>query len=186
MVVVCPPAKPRWSEVMIILCDFLRQKGACPEVGVSSDERSAHRKTDCDNEISSGERMFAGAGSVAGDRTSAKPRWSEVMIILCDFLRQGSPLQEETANSDERSAHRKTDCDSEISSGERLFAGAGCIAGGCTSAKPRWSEVIIFWMISSGREALRRRKINKAHYFSGYSVFFMLLYSKMDSRRNAQ
>jgi hypothetical protein len=39
---------------------------------------------------------------------------------------------------------------------------------------------------SSGREALRRRKINKAHYFSGYSVFLLLFYSKIDKRRNAK
>ena len=89
------PAKPLWSEVMIILCDFLRQKGAFPEVGISSDEWGAHRKTDCASELSSCERMFAGGGSEAGGCTSAKPRWSEVMIILCDFLRQGSPSQEE-------------------------------------------------------------------------------------------
>ena len=89
------PAKPPWSEVMIILCDFLRQKGAVPEVGISSDEWGAHRKTDCAVEANSGERMFAGAGCIAGGCTSAKPRWSEVMIILCDFLRQGSPSQEE-------------------------------------------------------------------------------------------
>ena len=43
----------------------------------------------------SGEGMLAGAGCIAGGCTSAKPRWSEVMIILCDFLRQGSPSQEE-------------------------------------------------------------------------------------------
>ena len=71
---VCPPAKPPWSEVMIILCDFLRQKGAFPEVGVSSDEWGAHRKTDCAVEANSGERMFAGAGCIAGGCTSAKPR----------------------------------------------------------------------------------------------------------------
>jgi len=92
---VCSPAKPQLSEVMIFWGDFLRQKGACPEVGVSSDERSAHRKTDCDNEISSGERMFAGAGCIVGVCSPAKPLWSKVMIFLCDFLRQGSPSQEE-------------------------------------------------------------------------------------------
>ncbi|MFZ2645968.1 MAG: hypothetical protein WAX47_06960, partial [Trichococcus flocculiformis] len=73
--------------MMIILCDFLRQKGAFPEVGVSSDEWGAHRKTDCAVEVNSGERMLAGGRCVVGGRTPAKPLWSEVMIILCDFLR---------------------------------------------------------------------------------------------------
>ena len=89
------PAKPPWSEVMIILCDFLRQKCAFPEVGISSDEWGAHRKTDCAVEVNSDERMLAGGVCVVGGRTPAKPPWSEVMIILCVFLRQGSPSQEE-------------------------------------------------------------------------------------------
>ena len=93
---------------MIILCDFLRQKGAFPEVGVSSDEWGAHRKTDCAVEVNSGERMLAGAGCIVGICTPAKPPWSEVMIFLGDFLRQSTPLQEETANSDEEGPHRKT------------------------------------------------------------------------------
>ena len=81
------PAKPPWSEVMIILCDFLRQKGAFPEVGISSDEWGAHRKTDCAVEANSGERMFAGAGCVLVGRTPAKPHWSEVMIFVNVILR---------------------------------------------------------------------------------------------------
>ena len=58
-------------------------------------------------EFSSYERMLAGAGSVAGDRTPAKPPWSEVIVFWGVFLRQSTPLQEETASSDEASAHRK-------------------------------------------------------------------------------
>ena len=38
------------------------------------------------------------------------------------------------------------------------MAGGGCIAVGRTPAKPKWSEVMIFWMISSGREAPSRRR----------------------------
>ena len=91
VVVVCPPAKPPWSEVMIILCDFLRQKGAFPEVGISSDEWGAHRKTDCAVEANSGERMLAGAGCIVGICTPAKPPWSKVMIFWGDFLRRGIP-----------------------------------------------------------------------------------------------
>ena len=41
--------------------------------------------------------------------------------------------------------HRKTDCAREINSGERMFAGGEDIVRGRTPAKPRWSEVIVFW-----------------------------------------
>ena len=58
-------------------------------------------------EVNSGEGMLAGGGSVAGDRTPAKPPWSEVIVFWGVFLRQSTPLQEETASSDEASAHRK-------------------------------------------------------------------------------
>ena len=58
--------RPPGTEGMFRLCDFLRQKGAFPEVGVSSDEWGAHRKTDCAVEVNSGERMLAGAGCIAG------------------------------------------------------------------------------------------------------------------------
>ena len=81
---------------------------------------------------------------MAGGRTSVKPPWSEVMIFLGVFLRQGTPLQEETVSSDERDAHRKTDCAREINSCEGMFAGRECVAGGGTPAKPRLSEVMIF------------------------------------------
>ena len=36
--------------------------------------------------------MLAGGGDLVGGRTPAKPRWSEVMIFLGDFLRAGKPL----------------------------------------------------------------------------------------------
>ena len=67
--------------------------------------------------------MFAGGGSAADSRTPAKPLWSEVMIFLGDFLRQGTPLPEETASSDKSIDHHKIDCAGEINSGERMFAG---------------------------------------------------------------
>ena len=37
-----------------------------------------------------------------------------------------------------------------VSSDEGMLAGGGCICVDCTPAKPLWSEVIIFWLISSG------------------------------------
>ncbi len=76
---------------MIFLDVVLRQKGACPEVGVSSDEGGAHRKTDCAGELNNGKRMFAGGERVEGGRTPAKPRWSEVIVFSDVLLRQGNP-----------------------------------------------------------------------------------------------
>ena len=40
------PAKPRWSEVIVFLDLLIRRKGCCPEETVSSDEQSAHRRTE--------------------------------------------------------------------------------------------------------------------------------------------
>ena len=54
------------------------------------------------------------------------------------------PLPEEIASSDEWGAHRRWCFAGEFSSGERMFAGGGCLVVGRTPAKPRWSEVIIF------------------------------------------
>ena len=68
------------------------------------------------------------------------------MIFWCLHLRQRSSLQEETASFDKRVVHRKTDCASEISSGE-MFAGGEDIVRGRTPAKPQWSEVMIFWYL---------------------------------------
>ena len=115
-----------------------------PEEIASSDKRVVHRKIDCAGEISSGERMFAGEEGVVRGYTSAKPRWSEVMIFWYLLLRQRSPLQEETASSDEKATHRKTDSVGEINSGERMFAGGEDIVRGHSPAKPRWSKVIVF------------------------------------------
>jgi hypothetical protein len=68
------------------------------------------------------------------------------MIFWCLHLRQRSSLQEETASFDKRVVHRKTDCASEISSGE-MFAGGEDIVRSLPPAKPRWSEVIVFWYL---------------------------------------
>ena len=88
--------------------------------------------------------MLAGGGCAVGGRTPAKPRWPEVILFLEDFLRRGTPLQEETASSDERGAHRRKALRRLASSGERMLAGGGGLAGGRTPAKPRWSEMMIF------------------------------------------
>ena len=107
----------------------------------SSDERFSHRRTDLRPLANSGERMLAGGGSVAGGHTPAKPRWSEVMICLGDFLRQRTPLQEKTASFDKKGAHRSIDLRSLANSGERMLAGGGSVAGGHTPAKPLWSII---------------------------------------------
>ena len=111
----------------------------------SSGERFFHRRTDLRPLANSGERMLAGGGSVAGGHTPAKPRWSEVMICLGDFLRQRTPLQEKTASFDKKGAHRSIDLRPLASSGERMLAGAVIMVGDRTPAKPLWSEVMIFW-----------------------------------------
>ena len=83
--------------------------------------------------------MFAGGEGVVRGHTPAKPLWSEVIIFWNLLLRQSRPSQEETASSDKRVVYRKTDCASEISSGERMFAGGEDIVRVLTPAKPRWS-----------------------------------------------
>ena len=139
----CTPAKPLWSEVMIFLEVVLRQGSPLQEETASSDEPGAHRKWWYAREISSGERMFAGGEGIVRGLNPAKPLWSEVIVFLGDFLRQRSPLQEDTASSDEPGAHRKWWYAREISSGERMFAGGEGIVRGLTPAKPLRSEVIV-------------------------------------------
>ena len=104
----CTPAKPLWSEAMIFLEVVLRQGSPLQEETASSDEPGAHRKWWYAREISSGERMFAGGEGIVRGLTPAKPLRSEVIVILGDFLRRGTHLQEIAASSDERYAHRKT------------------------------------------------------------------------------
>ena len=53
-----------------------------------------------------------------------------MIVFLSVFLRQSNLSQEEIASSDEKAVHRKIDSAGEASSGERMFAGAGCVAGG--------------------------------------------------------
>ena len=47
-------------------------------------------------------------------------------------------------SSDESALIGERYCASELNSGERMFAGVDCIADDRTSAKPPWSEVIVF------------------------------------------
>ena len=87
VVVVCPPAKPRWSEVMIFFGDFLRREAPNRRNLSAPMSGSLIGEQPCAGYISSGERMLAGGRCVVGGRTPAKPPWSEVMIFLCEFIR---------------------------------------------------------------------------------------------------
>ena len=105
------------------------------------------------------------------------------MIFWCLHLRQRSSLQEETASFDKRVVHRKTDCASEISSGERMFAGGEGVVRGHTPAKPQWSEVIVFWYLllrqsrsspeesASSDKSVVYRKIDSASEISSGEMF---------------
>ena len=116
--------------------------------------------------------------------TPAKPQWSEVIVFLSVFLRQSNLSQEEIASSDEKATHRNTDSAGEINSGERMFAGGERFAGGCSAAKPRWSEVIIFWylllrqssplpeeIVSSGERYAHRKTDHATEINSGVRMF---------------
>ena len=70
------PAKPRWSEVIVLWCLLLRQNSPLPEETASSDKSIDHHKIDCAGEINSGERMFAGGEGVVRGLPPAKPQWS--------------------------------------------------------------------------------------------------------------
>ena len=74
---------------------------------------------------------YHGGRRFPGGCIPAKPPWSEVIIFVYLLLRQSSP-------------YRRWCCAGEFSSGERMFAGGGCLVVGRTPAKPRRSEVIVF------------------------------------------
>ena len=143
---------------MIFWCLHLRQRSSLQEETASFDKRVVHRKTDCASEISSGE-MFAGGEDIVRSLPPAKPRWSELIVFWYLLLRQSRSSQEETASSGKRVGHRKIDSAGEINSGERMFAGGEGIVRGYTSAKPQWSEVIIYWYLLLRQNSPYRRKL---------------------------
>ena len=126
------------------LGDFLRRGTPLPEEFVSSDKEVARRKWLLRPLLSSGEGMLAEGGSVAGGRTSVKPRWSELIVFLGDFLRRENPNRRRMPAPTRRPFVGRPSYTEVLSSGERMFAGAGYMAGSCTPAKPRWSKVMIF------------------------------------------
>ena len=86
------------------------------------------------------------------------------------LLRQRSPLPEEIASSDEKAVHRKIDSAGETSSGERMFAGGEGVVRGRTPAKPRWSEVMIFWNL-----LLRQRSPSQEETACSSEVAFVFI-----------
>jgi len=97
--------------------------------------------------------MLAGGELFFGGRTPAKPKWSEVMIFLGVFLRQGSPFPEVVVSSDEAGAHQKTDLRRRaqlrganvgrrgmhggwLNSGEAAVVGGDDLFGGFPPARP--------------------------------------------------
>ena len=81
---------------------------------------------------------------MAGGRTSAKPRWSEVMIFLDVLLRRQNLNRRKPPAPISGVLIGGQDCVRELSSGEGMLAGGELAEGGGTPAKPRWSELMIF------------------------------------------
>jgi len=87
------PAKPLWSEVMIFLAVFLRQRTPLPEEIANSDKEGAHRRTDLRRvahlrgENVSRRRMRCGgpnsgeAAVVGGDRLSGSSPPATIPLI---------------------------------------------------------------------------------------------------------
>jgi len=63
--------------------------GLCPELGVSSDEKDAHRRRGSHREFNSGERMLAGGGCVVGRLFSG-----EAAVVGGDLHFESSPPAE--------------------------------------------------------------------------------------------
>jgi hypothetical protein len=75
---------------------------------------------------------------------------------FCVAVSKGDPPKE-TVSSDEKSVHQRTALCPLTTSDERLLAGGGCVAGGCTPAKPPRSEIIIFLNHLFRQKGLHRR-----------------------------
>ena len=87
--------------------------------------------------------MLAGGELFFGGRTPAKPRWSEVMIFLKVVLRQKGWLPGGGRQLREAGAHRKTDLRRRAQLRGAMLA-EDVDFPAANSAKPPWSEVMIF------------------------------------------
>ena len=114
----------------------------------SSGRAAAYRRkslageASCASYLSSGGRMFAGGHRFPGIRTPAKPPWSEVTIFLDAFLRQSTPLQEESpyrrralcqlSQFRRENVRRRTSISRQPNSGEAAVVGGDDLFG-CSS-----------------------------------------------------
>jgi hypothetical protein len=67
-----------------------------------------------------------------------------------------------------------------------MLAGGECVASRANSGKAAVVGGDIFLDLLLRQDLSCPEEIKKLYYFSGYSVFLMLLYSKINSRRNAK
>ena len=92
----CVVGRPNSGEAALVGGDdlfgcFPPADSPLQEEIASSDEAGARRRWCGAGKFTSGERMLAGGECVVGGRTPAKPRWSEVIILLDVLLRQTPP-----------------------------------------------------------------------------------------------
>ena len=137
----CPPTNKRSSEVTISYARLLRRGQPLQETGLSSGERASHRSCASGNNLSSCERMLAGAGRGCGSCPTANEGSSEVASSYARLLRQGQPLREVGLFSGEWASHRSWAAGNNLSSCERMLAGAGRGCGGCPPTKKDSAEV---------------------------------------------
>ena len=119
----------------------------------SSGERPSHRSCAAGNNLSSCERMLAGAGCGCEGYPPTNEGSSEVTTSATRLLRRGQPLQELVLSSGERASHRSWAFGNNLSSCERMLVGAGRGCGSCPPTNKRSSEVTI-----SYARLLRRRQ----------------------------
>ena len=156
----CPPTNEGSSEVTTSATRLLRRGQPLQEIGLSSGERASHRSCASGNNLSSCERMLAGAGCGCEGCPPTNEGSSEVTISYARLLRRRQPLSEVVPSSGERLSRRSWASGNLISSGERvshrswtfgnslsscgrMLAGAGRGCGGCPPTNEGSSEVAI-------------------------------------------
>ena len=137
----CPPTNKGSSEVATSADRLLRRRQPLSEVVPSSGERLSRRSWASGNLISSCERMLVGAGRGCGSCPPTNKRSSEVTISYARLLRRRQPLKELVLSSGERVSHRSWAAGNNLSSCERMLAGAGRGCGGCPPTNEGSSEV---------------------------------------------
>ena len=123
----------------------------------------------CASYLSSGERMFAGGHRFPGIRTPAKPPWSEVIIFLDAFLRQSTPLQEESpcrrselcqlSQFRRANVRRRTSISRHPKSGEAAVVGGNHLCVSPPPAEQPLPEVVLRRGVLLRRANVRRRRM---------------------------